>query len=98
MHEGPTPRTPQKAIRAFCVSCVGGSYKEVERCTGFECPLWKYRFGKRPKTVKKRRPQVFDPEYIRQLHESEKRYFEWDDFDFTQEVEEDPFDDDFSYD
>ena len=40
--------TPIKAIRARCIDCGGGSPKEVRECTHSECPLYQYRFGKRP--------------------------------------------------
>jgi len=43
--------TPIKAIRANCLECMCGSYKEVRECTIDDCPLWPYRFGKRPGTV-----------------------------------------------
>ena len=41
-----TGRSPTAAIRAFCLSCVGYSGREVERCTCPACPLYLYRFGK----------------------------------------------------
>lgn len=31
------------AIRAMCLMCVGGSYKEVQSCTASYCPLHKFR-------------------------------------------------------
>jgi len=44
--------TPLRAIRKFCLSCLGGSTKEVSTCSGndpsCDCPLWIYRFGKNP--------------------------------------------------
>lgn len=43
--------TPIKAIRAKCLDCCCNEYTEVERCTMKDCPLWYYRFGKRPKDV-----------------------------------------------
>lgn len=46
--------SPLRAIRAKCKDCCGGSGKEVEVCTVKNCPLWKYRFGKRSKTMHKR--------------------------------------------
>ena len=45
--------TPLKAIRANCVDCSGGSPAEVRLCVIPDCPLYCYRFGKRPKTVQK---------------------------------------------
>ena len=41
-------RTPIKSIRAYCIECQGGSYKEVRLCTSHDCPLYGYRMGKRP--------------------------------------------------
>ena len=43
--------TPLKAIRANCIDCSGGSPAEVRLCVIPDCPLYCYRFGKRPKTV-----------------------------------------------
>lgn len=41
--------TPMKAIRAKCLDCCGGVCKMVRECTAPNCPLWPYRFGRRPK-------------------------------------------------
>lgn len=38
-----------KAVRAFCLECCGGSYKEVKLCPAQRCPLYAYRLGHRPK-------------------------------------------------
>lgn len=40
--------TPIKAIRKKCLDCSGGQYSEVEKCTVKDCPLYLFRFGKRP--------------------------------------------------
>ncbi len=40
--------TPIKAIRAKCLDCCCGQYKEVELCPCRDCPLYPYRFGKNP--------------------------------------------------
>ena len=40
-------KTPVKAIRAFCLSCVGTS-NEVKLCVSKNCPLFPYRLGHRP--------------------------------------------------
>lgn len=40
--------TPVKAIRAKCLDCSGGSPGEVAQCVIHTCPLFAYRFGKRP--------------------------------------------------
>ena len=42
---------PLKAIRAKCLDCSGESAFEVRRCPIQSCPLWPYRFGKRPTTA-----------------------------------------------
>jgi len=44
-------KSPLKAIRAFCLMCVGYNSDEVAECTAnnqkeTRCPLYKYRFGK----------------------------------------------------
>ena len=41
-------KTPIKSIRAYCIECQGGSFKEVRLCTSRDCPLYAYRMGKRP--------------------------------------------------
>jgi len=40
---------PIKAIRKKFLECCGGSYKEIRGCMITDCPLYPYRFGKRPK-------------------------------------------------
>lgn len=44
--------TPMKAIRAKCLDCMCGSYAEVKLCPCDNCPLYPYRFGKRPQAGK----------------------------------------------
>ena len=46
-------KTPIKSIRLKCIDCCCGSPKEVELCPASECPLFPYRFGKRPSTPRK---------------------------------------------
>lgn len=45
-----------KHIRRFCLECMGGpggsSSAEVKVCSGYDCPLWFWRFGKDPRSVK----------------------------------------------
>lgn len=31
------------AIKAMCLACVGYDREAIRNCTGFSCPLWKYR-------------------------------------------------------
>ncbi|MFH1731225.1 MAG: hypothetical protein ABIF82_06205 [Planctomycetota bacterium] len=38
-------KPPSKAIRSFCLECVGWNAAEVERCSAPECHLWPYRMG-----------------------------------------------------
>lgn len=49
--------TPMRAIRAYCLDCVCGSYHEVELCPAEECPLHPFRFGKRPATIRRRQEE-----------------------------------------
>lgn len=35
-------------IRAFCVTCQGGSLVEVRTCVSTSCPLWPFRMGGDP--------------------------------------------------
>jgi len=37
--------TPLKAIRHYCVECMGFSQKEIEGCFSSNCPLFPYRQG-----------------------------------------------------
>ena len=47
-------KSPAKAIRQFCVECMGGrgsgqNYtKLIEECVSTNCPLYDFRFGKNP--------------------------------------------------
>jgi hypothetical protein len=40
--------TPLKAIKQFCIDCGDGTRKEVKLCPIHDCPLFIYRFGKKP--------------------------------------------------
>ena len=53
-----------KAIRRKCLDCCCGSSHEVDLCQAFECPLWSFRFGKAPNTVRKRTPERLDPREV----------------------------------
>ena len=35
--------SPRKAIKAFCLECVGYDRKAISGCTAPSCPLWLYR-------------------------------------------------------
>lgn len=41
--------TPIKAIRLKCLDCCCNSANEVKLCKCDSCPLYPYRFGKRPR-------------------------------------------------
>lgn len=41
-------KSPLKAIRAFCVLCMGAQPREVAHCTATTCVLYKFRFGRNP--------------------------------------------------
>ena len=40
--------TPIKSIRKKCLDCSGFQPGEVRKCTIISCPLYPYRFGRRP--------------------------------------------------
>lgn len=39
-------KTPMQAIRAHCLECCGGQYKEVRLCEITRCELHRFRMGK----------------------------------------------------
>lgn len=43
------PYTRKRAIKYYCLECMGFIHAEVEVCTMPECPLFPYRLGKLPK-------------------------------------------------
>lgn len=47
----PEKRSPMKKIRQHCLSCCGGSTKEVRYCPSVDCHLWEFRFGKSRKAA-----------------------------------------------
>lgn len=40
--------SPLRAIRAFCVLCMGAQPKEVAKCTATDCVLYPMRMGTNP--------------------------------------------------
>ena len=40
--------TPIRAMRKKCLDCCCGSRKEIRECRIIECPIYPYRFGRRP--------------------------------------------------
>jgi hypothetical protein len=46
-------KSPAKAIREFCIECVGGRENEgylkyIENCSSPECAVFDFRFGNNP--------------------------------------------------
>lgn len=61
-------KSPLKAIRAFCIDCVGGQVKEVKLCPSQICPLHAFRMGKNPY-----RKRELSPEHLAKLQEARKK-------------------------
>lgn len=40
--------TPLKAVRRHCVDCCCGNVAEPAQCSATGCPLWLFRFGRKP--------------------------------------------------
>ena len=52
-HKPKKHKSPLKAIREFCIECVGGRENEgclkyIENCGSPECAVFDFRFGKNP--------------------------------------------------
>ncbi len=56
--------TPLKAIRKKCLNCSYWSPKEVRECTVIKCPIYPYRFGRRPDKATKDTLQQFYEENL----------------------------------
>lgn len=48
--------SPLGCIRNYCVECSGGNTHEVKYCTVIDCPLYRFRSGRRPLTPYKKSP------------------------------------------
>lgn len=46
--------SPLRALRMFCLECMGGSPVDVKACTAPECTLYPFRLGKLPLTDEQR--------------------------------------------
>ncbi|HJA79435.1 MAG TPA: hypothetical protein H9784_07720 [Candidatus Desulfovibrio intestinavium] len=54
-------RRALREIRRQCLACAGGR-REVRQCAAREaCPLWRWRFGVRPRTYRAVRQRFFAP-------------------------------------
>ena len=47
-----------KAIRNFCLECMGGQRAEIDRCEDHGCWLYPYRFGTSPEAALKKGKEV----------------------------------------
>lgn len=45
--------TPLRAIKIYCIDCMGGNARYVKECTSRDCALYGFRQGRKPKSVKK---------------------------------------------
>lgn len=61
-------KSPLKAIRAFCIDCMGGQVREVKLCSSEKCPLYAFRMGKNPY-----RKRELSPEHLAKLQEARKK-------------------------
>ena len=41
-------KRPYLTFRAKCMHCTLNSYDEIEHCECYDCPIYPFRFGKRP--------------------------------------------------
>lgn len=46
-----TGKTFSRVIKEKCLDCSGGVRSEVRDCWATKCPLFPYRFGKKPGTA-----------------------------------------------
>ena len=61
-------KSPLKAIRTFCIDCMGGQVREVKLCPSQICPLHAFRMGKNPY-----RKRELSPEHLAKLQEARKK-------------------------
>jgi len=59
--------SPLKAIRKFCVECMGFQVSEIIKCTAPLCPLFPFRQGKTGREI--------SPEEMKRMQESGKNLF-----------------------
>ena len=51
-----------KAIRDFCISCMGNQNVLVKYCSATSCPLWRYRSSS---ITMKANPELFDLKQVK---------------------------------
>ncbi|MBQ4424569.1 MAG: hypothetical protein II882_02395 [Lachnospiraceae bacterium] len=66
-------KTPIRAIRAHCLECSAGQYKEVKLCPVTQCQLYPYRLGHRPKANPE---EECNSEDVTDSDEPEEEYFQ----------------------
>ena len=59
--------SPIKAIRRFCIECMGFQQAEIPRCTAPLCPLFPFRMGKAHKSVSPEQRKQMSDRAIRQF-------------------------------
>jgi len=64
MSATPLVLTASKAIRAKCLDCSGVSDRETKLCQVTDCPLWPWRLGRPPKSVRRKAPDLLEPAYV----------------------------------
>lgn len=65
--------SPIKAIRAKCMDCTCGQYREIELCPIKKCPLYPFRYGKNPyhkRASEENKAKVI--EHLKEYHQSIK--------------------------
>ncbi len=50
---GHRKQNPVRAMRSFCLSCMGGDSAQVRKCTSPACSLFPYRLNRNPFTDRK---------------------------------------------
>ena len=55
---------PLKSIREKCMDCCCENPKSIMGCPCTDCTLWLWRFGKRPESIKKKRPLLVDSAFF----------------------------------
>jgi len=69
-----TKTSPIKQIRKYCLSCCGGSRREVRNCPCLDCELWSLRLGKRQRLVLRQDEQAFKQSTERENFEKGDTY------------------------
>lgn len=69
-------KNPVKAIRAFCLECMGNSSEEIKKCTVDKCALYPFRLGKNPyrtqRVMTEEQRQVLADRFAKIRQEKEK--------------------------